>query len=129
MPHGGEIQIRQTSNDYDSVHETRWGGDCPGENIVACTDDPDTKAHRWVNQQGQSQRVYVIIDAYGGESGSFTLRWSATPPPTPSPTPPTPTSCSAAVDLSLVASPHSGSTHGAPNSVHPLCGIDGPELV
>ena len=37
---GEEINIHQSTNSFDSRHELRWGGDCPGENIVECLDDP-----------------------------------------------------------------------------------------
>ena len=35
---GASIDIGMTSNDYDSMHESRYGGGCPGTNVVECTD-------------------------------------------------------------------------------------------
>jgi predicted outer membrane repeat protein len=42
----------QTSSTFNSKHETRWGGDCPGHTSVTCTDDPDTGSHAWTNTEG-----------------------------------------------------------------------------
>merc|ERR1711881_704150 len=81
--------IGMSSNVYDSRHETKWGGACPGTNSVQCTDDPDNLKHTWSNSQGTTQRVYFIIDAYSSGAGSFTLTWNnalITNSPTTSPT-------------------------------------------
>merc|ERR1712118_169376 len=67
-----------THNDYDSRHDTRWGGACPGTNIVQCTDAPDTAFHTWRNDQGTTQRVYFIVDAFGDDAGMFTIYWTPT---------------------------------------------------
>lgn len=75
VPTNGIFAIRQTTNDYDSMHETRWGGDCPGDNVVACTDDADETQHTLTNDQGRTERVYFIVDAYSG-AGEFTIEWS-----------------------------------------------------
>ena len=42
---GQAIDIGMDSNSYDSRHETSWGGSCPGQNVVTCTDSPDTLRH------------------------------------------------------------------------------------
>jgi hypothetical protein len=76
LPHGQRLEIGQTTNSYDSTHTTRWGGACPGDHQISCTDDPDTRRHSWTNQNGQTERVYFIVDAFGSGSGSFTLTWS-----------------------------------------------------
>ena len=75
---GGTIDIGQSTNSYDSRHETRWGGSCPGANVVTCTDDPDTVRHSWTNDQGVAQSVFFVVDAYSTGSGAFTLTWTAT---------------------------------------------------
>ena len=72
---GEQIDIGMDTNDYDSRHETKWGGTCPGTNSIACTDDPDTRRHTWTNDQATAQTVYFTIDAYSNESGSYTLSW------------------------------------------------------
>ena len=81
------INIGQDSNAFDSKHETRWGGACPGDHQVHCTDDPDTERHHWANTQGQTERLYFIIDAFSSTGhGDFVLSWSvqtAPPPATP----------------------------------------------
>jgi predicted outer membrane repeat protein len=79
MDPGTSIVIGQTANTFDSKHETRWGGACPGDVRVACTDDPDTSSHSWVNNEGQPQNLYFIVDAFSpGTSGSFTVSWELT---------------------------------------------------
>ena len=60
----------------DSRHETSWGGSCPGAHVVQCTDDPDTRRHQWTNDQGSTQNVFFVIDAYSSGSGSFQLSWT-----------------------------------------------------
>lgn len=70
------IDIGMSSNAYDSRHETRWGGECPGANAVACTDDPDTLRHQWTNDQSTAQTVYFTVDAWNTGSGTFTLTWT-----------------------------------------------------
>jgi len=79
---GQAIDIGMDSNGYDSRHETKWGGACPGDNVVTCTDDPDTRRHSWTNDQTTAQPVFFTIDAYSSGSGDFHLSWSiGTPPP------------------------------------------------
>ena len=73
---GQSVDIGMDSNTYDSRHETSWGGDCPGTNVVTCTDDPDTTRHQWTNDQGSVQTVFFVIDAYSSGSGAFTLSWT-----------------------------------------------------
>ena len=70
VPAGYIFTARQTVNDYDSMHETRWGGDCPGANVVTCTDDSDDLAHTWTNDQGSTERVYFIVDGYSSLTAS-----------------------------------------------------------
>ena len=76
LPPGQSIDIGMDSNSYDSRHETSWGGSCPGQNVVACTDDPDTARHQWSNNQAAAQNVFFVIDAYSTSSGAFTLSWT-----------------------------------------------------
>ena len=73
---GEAIDIGMDSNAYDSRHETRWGGDCPGDNVVTCTDDPDTRRHRWINDQREPQTVFFAIDAYSSGAGDYVLSWT-----------------------------------------------------
>lgn len=80
LPANQQLIIGMSSNRYDSRHETRWGGACPGANTVQCTDDPDSLSHGWSNNQGLLQRTYFIIDAFTTGEGSFTLTWSVGAP-------------------------------------------------
>ena len=78
-----DIGIGQTSNGFDSVHSTRWGGSCPGDQVVQCTlsklDDMSSAQHQWTNDQGRTERAYFVIDGYSRRHyGSFTLTWTVT---------------------------------------------------
>ena len=75
VPAGAIFTARQTVNDYDSMHETRWGGDCPGANVVSCTDDSDTDEHSWTNDQGSTERVYFIVDGYSSLAALSRSAW------------------------------------------------------
>jgi len=118
---GQSIVIGQSTNNYDSRHDTRWGGDCPGANAVACTDDPDTAEHSWTNDQDTEQVVYFTVDAYSSGQGAFTLTWTIRDP--------TASSCSTAVDLLSESSPLDGTTDGGVNSHATSCGGNGNEAV
>ena len=87
LPPGATLTIHQTENDFNSRHQTKWGGVCPGANLVACTDDPDETEHTWTNQQTTVQPVYFMIDgsgnqfqggAYSPASGTFYIDWHIT---------------------------------------------------
>ncbi|MCK4340938.1 MAG: hypothetical protein KAY37_04365 [Phycisphaerae bacterium] len=81
LPNGWEISIGETSNNFDSVHELRYGATCPGGTLIQCIDDPDTTAIVWPNSTGSTQRVWFILDGYGSSnSGDFTLAWTITAP-------------------------------------------------
>ena len=118
---GEQIDIGMDANGYDSRHETKWGGACPGTTTVTCTDDPDTSRHTWTNDQTTAQTVYFTIDAYSSGSGSYTLSWSIGAPP--------PTSCELVTALSGVTSPYSGATSAGPNTHSLSCGGNGQEAL
>jgi hypothetical protein len=79
LPNYYTIDIWQSYNNFDSVHETRRGATCPGDIQIACTDDDDYTHHIWTNTTGATQRVWFILDAYSTGSGAFTLNWTVTP--------------------------------------------------
>ena len=78
VPPYAQITFQQTTNDYDSAHELRWGGSCPGTTYVSCVDDPDETSVSWTNTYSSTQAVYYIQSGYGssGQSGTFTLAWA-----------------------------------------------------
>jgi hypothetical protein len=78
LPPQSTIRLWQPSNGYDSVHELRYGGDCPGEFSVACTDDPDESMVEWTNWSDCPVRVYYIQSGWGTGEGDFTLEWEVT---------------------------------------------------
>merc|ERR1719204_3089868 len=98
VPAGQELRIRQTTNDYDSRHELRYGGECPGSTVLICRDDPDTQEETWLNDTGMTQTAYFIIDGFGTQSGTFELEWSFT------------ADSLICTDLGQMTSPYSGST-------------------
>jgi hypothetical protein len=78
VPPGATIQFAQSYNDYDSVHELRYGGACPGSNYVTCVDDPDLTAVSWTNTGSSAQPVYYVQSGFSTDEGSFTLTWEVT---------------------------------------------------
>jgi hypothetical protein len=74
VPPGMLVRIGMPDNTFDSRHELRWGGDCPGDNPIECLDDPDDYFIEWVNQEADVQKVYFHVGTYG-EAGDFTLSW------------------------------------------------------
>lgn len=78
LPTGAAIDIGQIWNNYDSSHELRYGGSCPGNYSIACIDDWDYERVQWTNNTGQTQRVYYIQSGYSNRSGDFELTWSVT---------------------------------------------------
>lgn len=83
VPAGYSLVIGQPSNSYDSENNVAWGGACPGENVIACYDDPDVQDVTWQNTTGETQRVYWIQDGFFDSTtfGAFVLAWSLNPPP------------------------------------------------
>jgi len=72
------LRLRQPNNQYDSTHELRYGGDCPGETLAQCVDDPDETIVEWTNESDKPVDVYYIQSGYGGGEGQFTLEWEVT---------------------------------------------------
>jgi Zn-dependent metalloprotease/Leucine-rich repeat (LRR) protein len=70
------LTIGQSSNDYDSRHSLRAGGNCPGDNEIVCIDDPDIQTHVYTNNTGTTQRVYWIQAGYSSNYGNFILQWN-----------------------------------------------------
>jgi hypothetical protein len=58
----------------------RYDGDCPGENIIRCADDPDLEIMVWQNLDLEWKFVYLVIDSFEFEAGSFTLDWKVFDP-------------------------------------------------
>jgi hypothetical protein len=76
VPPYAQITFQQTANDYDSTHFLRWGGSCPGTNLVTFVDDDDLTSVTWINPYSSTQAVYYIQSGYSGQSGTFTLAWA-----------------------------------------------------
>lgn len=76
VPDGSTIEIGQTSNSYDSKHRLAYGGSCPGDTLIICTDDPDTQTESWTNTTGSDQTLYWVQSAFSTGSGDFTLEWN-----------------------------------------------------
>ncbi len=81
VPDGNTASIYQYFNNIDSRHSLRWGGNCPGDNLVGCIDDPDYTQYTWSNCTGSAQNLYFVVGNYfiGGTCGNFKLRWSNVP--------------------------------------------------
>jgi len=72
---GRRIVIGQKSNNFDSMHTLRYGGQYPGEVEVSCIDDSDEDKIEFNNTGVNTVTVYFIIDGFDGDSGDFTLEW------------------------------------------------------
>ncbi|MBI5060614.1 proprotein convertase P-domain-containing protein [candidate division KSB1 bacterium] len=77
VPAGNVASIWQSLNALDSRHSLRWGGVCPGDNLVGCIDDPDYTQYYWTNNTGLTQTVYYVIGGYSTTTpcGTYTLQW------------------------------------------------------
>jgi len=80
VPAGSQITFQQTTANYNSMYELRWGESCPGETYVACGFWGDSGSVTWVNTESTTQTVYYIqsgsaIRIYHDDSGAFTLDW------------------------------------------------------
>ncbi|MFZ1693609.1 MAG: proprotein convertase P-domain-containing protein, partial [Flavobacteriales bacterium] len=85
VPNGQQLRIRQQSNNYDSQHYVRFGGACPGTNVIACVDDDFAEVGwvEWINTTGTAQRVWWIQDGFGSAAGNFVLEWELITCPIP----------------------------------------------
>ncbi|MCO6493454.1 MAG: hypothetical protein J5I98_33850, partial [Phaeodactylibacter sp.] len=81
VPAGANLTIGQLDNSYDSRHRVAYGGACPGDTDIACTDDPDLETVTWDNTTGADQRVYWVQEAFSTATGTFDLAWELTLPP------------------------------------------------
>jgi len=73
---GETFQIRQSHNNFDSIHELSVGRTCDTRRVLKCTDDPDDSPMEYTNDTNGSLYVYFIVDAYWtGGSGRFHLEW------------------------------------------------------
>jgi len=87
VPSMWTLTIWQKHNDYDSRHQLKHGGNCPGENLVRCIDDPDYEQIIWYNNMFTSEWAYFMVDAYDSDSGTVTVEWSLTSASGPSTNP------------------------------------------
>ena len=86
---GERITIGQTSNTFDSMHTLRYGGEYPGDHVVACEDDPDDKVLSYTNAGELDVPVYFTVDGHGSsEAGDFSLAWAISDAPGTPPFPP-----------------------------------------
>ena len=65
-------------SDYDSMHQLSVGGNCPGETVISCLDDPDEEPMYYTNDGSESVVAFFIVDAYSNAVGPFTLQWDLT---------------------------------------------------
>jgi len=73
---GETFRIRQSHNDFDSIHELSVGQTCGNRRVLECTDDPDNSQMEYTNDTNGDMNVYFVVDAYWSSgSGQFTLEW------------------------------------------------------
>ena len=65
IPAGVTITIELSNTSFVNNHELWWGGTCPGDTRVGkCRyqyPDQHTRQRAWTNDQGSTQRVYLIV--------------------------------------------------------------------
>lgn len=60
---------------FDTLKTLRWGGDCPGDNFVACRDHPNVgDRYLWVNDEPTPERVFFVVDS-DTTGTEFTFEW------------------------------------------------------
>jgi len=73
---GETFEIRQSHNNFDSIHELSVGTYCESRRVLECTDDPDNSPMEFTNDTNQNLYVYFIVDAYSTSGrGRFDLEW------------------------------------------------------
>ena len=75
------LRVAQVVNFPDTRHETRWGGPCPGQWLVQCTDEPDTLPHHFANPTAAAVPVYFSVGFVGDTAGCAitVLQWAVAP--------------------------------------------------
>ena len=76
VPAGGSITFTPTV-DW-AVHETRWGGTCPGDNLVTCSAAGEMESHSITNTREDAQNFYIIIHLNGDETAPTTVEIDVT---------------------------------------------------
>jgi len=73
---GDGITIWQSANSFDSMHEMRRGGACPGGTLLQAVNDPDTTRMSWTNTLSTPEPVYYLLTGtHPTSEGAFTLEW------------------------------------------------------
>ncbi len=99
VPNGSQIDIWESSNDYDEYEYMGYGGSCPGSTTITCWDNDALSHNVWYNNTGSAQTVWYVQDGLSA-TGNFTLNWSLT----------TPVTYSVSISNSYTGSPVDGST-------------------
>ena len=60
------------------MHQLSVGGNCPGETVITCLDDPDEEPMSYMNGGSEPVTAFFIVDAYNNAAGPFTLEWDLT---------------------------------------------------
>jgi hypothetical protein len=80
VPNGYVLVAGLTASSYDSEHVLYYGG-CDTQTQIVCTDSETDFNTTWENTTGSTQTVYWVQDGWSGNTGTFTLAWTLTPPP------------------------------------------------
>lgn len=76
LPPGAYINMWLSNYSFDSVHEMRYGGGCPGDIVVQTLDDPDNSPMSWRNILSDAQPVYYLLSGnLSTSAGAFGLHW------------------------------------------------------
>ena len=79
---GERVIIGMISNEFDSRHSLRFGGEYPGESQSVCTFDPDTQEETIANAGTSEMPVYFVIETFMASDsiGAFELQWEIVEP-------------------------------------------------
>ena len=83
VPPGMQLSIglpdnREMQQPQNSLHEMRWGGNCPGDHALECHEfTPPGYFTEWTNTQTDEQRVYFVVGTQS-QPGDFKLEWELT---------------------------------------------------
>ena len=103
---------------YDSMHQLSVGGNCPGETVISCLDDPDSEPMSYTNDGSESITAFFIVDAYDNDIGPFTLQWNLKL-----------YACDQVTDLGKLTSPYESTNEFGSNNIALDCGGSGLEKI
>lgn len=79
---GTSICVEGTDSNFSLVLAMYVGGDCPGGTMIDYGHYSNNRMC-YTNNAGSTERVWIIVDSYGGPGGEFQLNWRLDEHPAP----------------------------------------------